>query len=69
MLTGQLPKIRLISILKDNLIDFCKWQSCTLGSNLTNLAPQDNVSLVPNYLLGAPEHEKNSPKYKLIWAL
>ena len=58
MLTRQLPKIRLISILKDNLIDFCKWQSCTPGSNLTYLAPQDNFSLVPNYFLGPPEHDK-----------
>ena len=61
--------IRLISILNVNLIDFCKWQSCTPGSNLTYLAPQDNFSLVPNYFLGPPEHEKNVPKYKLIWAL
>ena len=58
MLTCQLLKIRFISILKDNLTDFCKWQSCTPGSTLTYLAPQDKFSLVPNYFLGPPKHEK-----------
>ena len=39
-------------------------KSCTPGSNLTYLAPQDNFSYVPNYFLGPPEHEKkNVPEY------
>ena len=45
-----------------NAISMYSMWRCTLVSNLTHLAPQDNFSLMPNCSLGPPEYEKNALK-------
>ena len=47
-----------------NAISMFSMWPCSPVSNLTNLAPQDNFSLMPNCFLGPPEYEqKCSQKY------